>query len=259
MTTHAHHPHFVITGGGTGIGRAIAHRLSRDGARLTLIGRRREPLERVRDELSRPGLTPLIVTADIRTQAEVDAAFETAARTHGPIHGLIANAGLGGENRAGADDRFDDIVSTNLNGSYYSLRAFERFMAPGAEPRHVVVIASILARFGVAGYTGYCASKAGLLGLVRAAALELAPRNVMVNALCPGWVSTEMAWQGIDGFASAAGLTRDQAFAEAMKAVPLGRMSEPEDVANLVGWLVSAECRGVTGQTLDINNGAWMG
>jgi NAD(P)-dependent dehydrogenase (short-subunit alcohol dehydrogenase family) len=122
-----------------------------------------------------------------------------------------------------------------------------------------VVEYSILARIGVPGYTGYCASKAGLLGLVRALAMELAPREVQVNAVCPGWVDTDMAWEGIDGMAAGLGTTRAEALAAAMADVPLGRMSRPEDVAGLVSWLLSPDARGVTGQALDMNNGAWMG
>ncbi|NUP98114.1 MAG: SDR family oxidoreductase, partial [Planctomycetaceae bacterium] len=123
----------------------------------------------------------------------------------------------------------------------------------------LVVVASILARIGVGGYTGYCASKAGLLGLVRALAAELAGRNVQVNAVCPGWVETDMAREGLEGMAHALGKSFDEARAIALSAVPMGRMSQPEDVARLVRWLASDEARGVTGQALDINNGAWMG
>jgi NAD(P)-dependent dehydrogenase (short-subunit alcohol dehydrogenase family) len=120
------------------------------------------------------------------------------------------------------------------------------------------VIASILARFGVPGYTGYCASKAGLLGLTRALAMELAPDDVRVNAVCPGWVNTAMARVGIKGMADAMDVSYDEARAEAMRAVPMGRMSEPSHVAGLVAWLLSEDAMGVTGQTLDMNNGAWM-
>ena len=157
------------------------------------------------------------------------------------------------------DDRFDDLVATNLNGTYYCVRAAIRHLAPGPERRDVVVIASILARIAVGGYTGYSASKAGLLGLTRSFAAELAPDNVQVNAICPGWVDTEMAWEGIDGFAEAIGATRDEAYREAMREVPLRRMSEPADVAGTVAWLLSPDSRGVTGQTIDQNGGAWMG
>ena len=122
----------------------------------------------------------------------------------------------------------------------------------------MVVIASILARFGVPGYTGYCASKAALLGMVRALALELAGQDVQVNAICPGWVDTAMAREGIDGMAQGMNITFDEARAMAMSAVPMGRMSEPEDIAGMVAWLTASESRGVTGQSLDMNGGAWM-
>jgi NAD(P)-dependent dehydrogenase (short-subunit alcohol dehydrogenase family) len=118
-----------------------------------------------------------------------------------------------------------------------------------------VVISSILARIAVPGYTGYSASKAGLLGLVRSFAAELAPENVQVNAICPGWVNTEMAWQGLDAFE---GLTRDEAFEVAMREVPLRRMSEPAEIAGTVAWLLSSDALGVTGQAIDHNNGAIM-
>ena len=144
----------------------------------------------------------------------------------GPIHALVANSGLGGPNDDGADDRFDDLVATNLNGTYYCVRAAVRHLAPGPDRRDVVVIASILARIAVGGYTGYSASKSGLLGLVRSFAAELASEDVQVNAICPGWVDTDMAWEGIHGFAEAIGATRDEAYREAMRDVPLRRMSE---------------------------------
>ena len=117
----------------------------------------------------------------------------------------------------------------------------------------------ILARIGVSGYTAYCASKAGLLGLVRALAVELAPRRIHVNAVCPGWVDTDMAWRGFETRARELGGTRDDAFADAMREVPLRRMSRPEDVAGTVAWLLSDDARNVTGQAIDQNAGAWMG
>jgi len=252
--------HIVVTGAGTGIGRAIALRLAREGARLTLLARGLERLEEsaalARDEGA--GAT-LALACDIRDRRAVGEVFARAAEAHGPVHVLVANSGVGGPNEAGTSDRFDDLIATNLTGTYSCLRAAEAYLADGPQARHLVVIASVLARIGVAGHTGYCASKAGLLGLVRALAVELAPQNVQVNAVCPGWVDTDMARQGIDGMAKGLGLSADEAYALAMQQVPLGRMGEPEDVAGLVAWLCSPDARGVTGQGLDMNGGAFMG
>ena len=121
------------------------------------------------------------------------------------------------------------------------------------------MISSILARIPVAGYTGYSASKAGLLGLVRSLAAELGPDNVQVNAICPGWIDTHMAWSGLEGIAAGSGGTIDDAYRDAMSEVPLGRMGTPADVAGTVTWLLSDDARGVTGQAIDQNGGAWMG
>lgn len=240
--------HVLVTGAGTGIGRAIALRLAREGARLSLLARSLERLEATAAELGGAH----VVSCDIRDREQVERAIETAASTHGRLDALVACSGIGGPNHAGADDRFVDLVSTNLLGTYWCLRAAERQLAPSG---HLVVISSILARIGVAGYSGYCASKAGLLGLVRSLAAELAPSGVQVNAVCPGWVNTEMAWTGFDAMEG----TREEAYETAMRAVPLGRMSEPEDVAGTVVWLLSDDARGVTGQAIDHNGGAWMG
>jgi len=251
--------HFLVTGAGTGIGRAIALRLGSEGARLSLLARDRARLEATAAQLrSETGVAVHVETADIRDRAAVDAAIASCHRHLGPLRGIIANSGIGGENTPGPEDRFDDLVQTNLVGTYSCLRAAQRSLEDGPKPRYMVLIASILARFGVPGYTGYCASKAGLLGLARAFAMELAGEGVQVNAVCPGWVNTEMARTGIQGMADGMGLTYDAAHAEAMRAVPLGRMSEPAHVAGLVAWLLSTDATGVTGQTLDMNNGAWM-
>jgi NAD(P)-dependent dehydrogenase (short-subunit alcohol dehydrogenase family) len=252
--------HVLVTGAGTGIGRAIALRLAREGARLSLFARRRDRLQATSDEIAKQGGSkPLVLELDVRDRAAVDRRFAEAAERQGPIRALVANSGIGGANAPGAGDRFDDLVATNLTGTYSCLRAAERHLADASSgARHLIVVSSILARIGVPGYTGYCASKAGLLGLVRALACELAPKNVQVNAMLPGWVNTSMATEGLEGMAKGMSTTVEKARAIAMQAVPLGRMSEPEDVAGLVAWLLSPDARGVTGQGVDMNGGAFM-
>jgi NAD(P)-dependent dehydrogenase (short-subunit alcohol dehydrogenase family) len=246
--------HVVVTGGGVGIGKAIAERLAAEGATLTLLARELERLRSVADALGAHA-----AACDIRDRGQVDLAFAAAAAAQGPFHALVANSGIGGPNEDGPGDRFDDLVQTNLAGTYYCVRATLRHLAEGPATRHLVVIASILARIAVPGYTGYSASKAGLLGLVRSFAAELAPENVQANAICPGWIDTDMAWQGLDLYAAAIGGTREDAYRDAMREVPLGRMGRPEDVAGTVAWLLSDDARGVTGQTIDQNGGAWVG
>lgn len=252
--------HVVITGAGTGIGRAIALRFAREGAKLTLLARDVKRLEETAAAAKKLGVGPTVVGAcDVRKPKSIDACFDAAVEQLGPIHVCVANAGIGGENQPGKKDRFDEVVDTNLRGAYFTLRAAERHLSPGPDARHLIATASVLARFGVPGYTAYCASKAGILGLVRALAVELAPKNVQVNALCPGWVNTAMAREGIEGIAKKIGVSVAEFEKMAMGQVPLGRMSEPEDVAGLVAWLCSPDARGVTGQGLDMNGGAWMG
>jgi NAD(P)-dependent dehydrogenase (short-subunit alcohol dehydrogenase family) len=244
--------HVVVSGASRGIGKAIALRLARDGARLSLIARDADALGQTAADAG----GAFVSSVDIRDASQVEDAFAAAAEANGPVHALVACSGIGGPNEPGAEDRFYDLVATNLVGTYHCIRSAERRLAPGPERRDVVVISSILARIAVPGYTGYSASKAGLLGLVRSLAAELASVNVQVNAICPGWVDTDMAWQGIDLMAEAMGVTREEAYADAMREVPLRRMSAPEDVAGTVAWLLSPDARGVTGQTIDQNGGA---
>ena len=251
--------HVVITGGGRGIGRAIALRLASEGARVSLCGRTLPQLAETADLCRAAGAAATHHgRCDIRSAESVDAFFAAAADACGPVHALVANSGVGGANEPGDGDRWDELIDTNLNGTYRCVRATQRVLAPGPEPRHMVLISSILGRFGVPGYTGYCASKAGLLGLTRALAQELAADAVHVNALCPGWVDTAMAREGLEGMAAAMGIPYDQARAQAMSVVPLGRMSTPDEIAGVVAFLISPAGRGITGQGIDVNNGAWM-
>jgi NAD(P)-dependent dehydrogenase (short-subunit alcohol dehydrogenase family) len=243
--------HVLVSGGNTGIGEAIAARLAAEGAGLTLVARDRERLEHVAARVG--GRTAVL---DIRDRAAVRTVVDAAVEELGPLYALVANAGIGGPNEPGAYDRFDDLVATNLIGTYSCCRAAEPRLVDGGR---IVVTASILARIGVAGYTGYCASKAGLLGLVRALAAELAPRRIAVNAICPGWVDTEMSRAGFETFAAEIGSTPAEAHDEAMEAVPFGRMAQPEEIAGTVAWLLSDDARWLTGQAIDHNGGAWMG
>lgn len=252
--------HFVVTGAGTGIGQTIAVRLAREGAAVSLFGRRIERPEETAGLIRAVGAHPAFLqSCNVDDATPVEAAFSVAAHARGPIDVLFANAGIGGANTPGEGDRFFALGQTNLVGTYHCVRAAQRHLTPGPAARHIVVTSSILGRFGVPGYTGYGALKTALIGLVRALALELAEDHVLVNAICPGWVATDMAWEGIEGMAKGMGITPEPAVAQAMAAVPLGWMACPEEIAGMVAWLLSADAAGVTGQAIDQNGGAWMG
>ena len=246
----------VVTGGGSGIGRSIALRLSERGAAVALVGRTRATLEAVAQEA--PGKVA-VVTADVAERAAVDEAFAEIARQLGPLHCVVANAGIGGPNDLGGGDRWDTIVRTNLDGTYYCFRAFERHLAPGEDWKHAIAISSCVARFGVPGISAYSAAKAGQLGLVRSLAVEWAKKKVLVNAICPGWVETQMAVDRMTELGDPDGTSYEDIRAQELAAVPLERISEPDEIAGLVEFLLSPAAVSFTGQAFDPNNGAWMG
>ena len=250
--------HVVVTGAGTGIGRAMALRFAQEGARLSLLARDVGRLRATAEASELPAGQVFVEACDVRDREAVTRWFARAAEALGPIQVLVANSGIGGPNQAGPEDRFDDLVATNLIGTYSCLRAAESHLAPGPKARHLIAIASILGRIGVPGYSGYCASKAGVLGLVRALAAEHAAKGVQVNAVCPGWVDTSMAREGLEDMARAMGVGVEEAHRIAMQAVPRGRMSTPEEVAGLVSWLASEDALGMSGQGVDVNGGAFM-
>ncbi len=245
----------IITGAGSGIGRATAVQLAKDGFKLILIGRNLSTLQVTKTLLQGGGHE--CRTADVREKTGLLSIAEEFAKE--PISCVFANAGVGGENTFGDEDRWDEIIATNLTGAYNTVQAFLPVLKKQTGFKHLIITSSCLARFGVPRYTAYCAAKAGILGLTRSLAIELASSQILVNALCPGWVETEMATSGIRQYAEHAGKSYEQEFRNQMSYVPTGKMSQPEEIANMVSWLFSDKQISMTGQAIDINNGAWMG
>ncbi len=249
----------IITGAGTGMGSATAHELAKNPElHLVLIGRRQEKIEAVRDALPNKGqhLTLAVDISDKRALREGLATIRPEGRD---LFALFANAGIGGENHYGEDDRWEAIININLTGTYNTIMECLPYMKKSTQAfKHILITSSCLARFGVPNYTAYCTSKTGLLGLTRALAVELASDRFLVNALCPGWVETEMARAGIQKLADRAGADYESTYTEQMGYVPLGRMSLPDEVARFVSFMFSGAQTSMTGQGIDINNGSWM-
>ena len=249
--------HVIVTGGGSGIGAAIALVLAENGAKISILARNETNMKNIVSTIEQHGGDAQYFYCDVQDKTNIDNAFSAAVQSFGALRTVIANAGIGGANFDGENDRFEEIIRVNLSGAYYTLRAGQRNVIRDDKPCQLIAISSCLARFGVPGYSAYCASKAGILGMVRSLALELAKDNIQVNAVCPGWVNTKMAREGIEGMASAMGVSYEEAYRASMRAVPLGRMSEPEEVASFVSWLVTSN-QSMTGQGVDINGGSWM-
>jgi NAD(P)-dependent dehydrogenase (short-subunit alcohol dehydrogenase family) len=247
--------YYIISGGGSGIGRAIAKKLADvPDNRIIICGRHAHTLSDTRLSLSHFH-DHHILPMDITSRDSLDHAVKELPFPH--LDGIIANAGVGGENHFGPADRWKLIMETNLTGTYQFVQTFLPWLRKGLdEYRHIVVISSVLARLGVAHYSAYCASKAGLLGLMRSWAVEFAPEQILVNAVCPGWVNTNMARQGMEGIADGLSISREAFYEMAMQKVPLHKMSEPEEIAGLVHFIVNQ--KSMTGQTIDMNNGAVM-
>jgi NAD(P)-dependent dehydrogenase (short-subunit alcohol dehydrogenase family) len=246
----------VVTGAGHGIGRAIATLLAQQGFSLLLLGRNRTHLESARESLKNPSAHQSF-SCDIRKADQLRKALEESGAQS--LYAVVANAGIGGENHYTKEDAWQGIIDTNLTGTYNTIQECLPLLKKNAENfKKIVITSSILARLGVPGYSAYCASKAGLLGLMRSLAAELTSEHILVNAICPGWVNTEMAHQGLEGFAKAFDISKEEAYDQAMAQVPLGKMSEPDEIAQWVFFLISDAQTSLTGQTLDINNGAMM-
>ena len=251
----------VVTGAGSGIGRGIALSLARAGARVALCGRRTEPLDETAALLaSEAGASDVVAqSVDVTDKAAVQAAVDAITeRFDGEsIDVLVNNAGLGGPNACAFDgeDRWDEIIRTNMDGMFFMTRATLPRMPEGGR---VVNISSVLGRFGVPGYTAYCASKHGVIGFTKALALELAERKITANAICPGWVDTEMAKSGMEALAEATGDSFEEARRKALALVPIGRIIQPAEVGDLVVYMASGAAGAMTGQAVSLCGGATM-
>jgi ketoreductase len=247
----------LVTGGGRGIGRAIALAFAAPGARVAIAARTRSQLEETASEVRRRGAEALALTMDVTDEGAVAGAFAELRSVSPTLDVLVNNAGIGGGQpvHKTAVDAWRRVLDTNVFGTFLVTRQAVPMMGQGGR---IINLSSVLGRFGVPGYTAYCASKHAIIGFTRALALEVAKRGVTVNAVCPGWVDTEMAASGMRMGAQMAGTTYEEFRRQAIGAVPIDRIIQPEEVANLARFLASPDASAITGQTYNICGGQVM-
>ncbi len=238
----------IVTGASRGIGKTLALSLAGEGAKVVLSARNAEALEALAAEIIAQGREAIAVPGDVSVSGDADRLIEQAVAKFGRVDILVNNAGV---TRDGLllrmkDDDWDAVLDINLKGAFLCTRAAAKVMSKQKYGR-IINISSVVGEMGNAGQANYCASKAGLLGLTKSVARELARRNVTVNAVTPGFIVTDMT----DGLPEKA---REELAAQ----IPLGRFGDPADIAHAVVFLASERSGYITGQVLGVNGGMYM-
>ena len=240
----------VVTGAGSGIGRATALHLAQKGYEVIAIGRTRSSLLQTASCTQRnESIIPLC--ADITQEESLQNIFNQIDT----LDILVVNAGVCERAATDADNAssvWRRVIDTNLTGSWNTVQAATEHLRKGAR---VIFVSSGLGKLGRAEYTAYAASKHGMLGMMRCLALEWAPRQIAVNAVCPGWVDTEMALSDLQQSAQKQGTSIDAEGVLATENIPMGRFVAPAEVAALIGWLCSSDAAAITGQACNISGG----
>ena len=238
----------LVTGASQGIGRAIALALASDGIRVALAARSREKLDALAAEIAAAGGQALAVSMDVAVESEIRAGIQAAQAHFGSLDILVNNAGITRDQlalRMKRDD-WDAVLATNLTAAFVAAQA----VLPGMVRQRwgrIINVTSVVALSGNPGQANYVAAKAGLTGLTKSLALEVASRSITVNAVAPGFISTAMT----------AGL--GEKVAESLLArIPMGRIGNPEEVAAAVRFLASDAASYITGETLSINGGLYL-
>jgi len=248
--------HALITGGGRGIGAAIARRLAAEGLRLTLTGRDGAALQAFAATLP---VGALALACDVSDAAQVTRAFAAAREHHGPVQVLINNAGQASTAPLHKTDDalWQRMIAVNLTGTFLCTRAaLPDMLATGAG--RIVNVASTAGQRGYAYCAAYAAAKHGVVGLTRSLALEVASKGITVNAVCPGFTDTDIVTAGVQQVAAKTGRSEADVLAEFTRRNPQGRLVRPEEVADAVAWLCSDGATAVHGQCLSVSGGEVM-
>jgi len=244
--------HALVTGGGSGVGRSIALALAQAGAAVTICGRREERLAAV--ALQNPRIAGIV--ADVTDEASVQALYGAAEAVRGPFDIVVANAGMSGSAPAHRTALADwrTTLDVNLTGAFLTVRPGLAGMVKRGAGR-VIFIASVAGLKGYAYVAPYVAAKHGVIGLMRALAVETAKAGVTVNAVCPGYVETDMLAQTVERIVKKTGRSADEARAALAAGNPQGRFIEPSEVAAAVVYLCGKAAQSITGQALSLSGG----
>jgi NAD(P)-dependent dehydrogenase (short-subunit alcohol dehydrogenase family) len=256
----------LVTGASRGIGKAIARALAREGAKVALCSRNADAVRMAGDEISPGDGRALGFRADVTNAADVRNLVQAIVARWGRIHILVNNAGINARIPIASDDDtgWRAVLDSTVLGAYYVTREVLRHMPERNSPDasspggRIINLSSILGRFGAPGYTAYCTAKHGIIGFTRALALEVADRGITVNAICPGWVETDMADRGMRETAAVMGMTKEEFRRQALDAVPIKRILDPQEIADLVVYLASDAASGMIGQAINLDGGQVM-
>jgi 3-oxoacyl-[acyl-carrier protein] reductase len=238
----------VITGASRGIGRAVALQLSQAGAAVVVTATTLEGAQRTADEIAAAGGKALAVKVDVSVAAEVEALFKEAVSAFGKVDILVNNAGITKDGlllRMKESD-WDAVIDVNLKGAFNCTREAAKLMSKARYGR-IVNLSSVVGEMGNPGQANYCASKAGMIGLTKSVAKELARRNVTVNAVAPGFIETDMTQE-----------LSEKAKESLQEQIPMGRLGSGDDIAAAVLFLVSDGAAYITGHVLSVNGGMYM-
>ncbi len=247
----------VVTGGSRGMGKAFALKLASEGSKVIILARTEDGLKKTVQEIQEKGFSVEYFVCDLTDQKKVTEVCQKIITKHTEIYGLINTSGISGQNfiTDEEDGLWENVIQTNLTGTYYITKALSNHIENGGR---IVNVSSVLGKFGVPGYAAYCTTKHGLIGFTRTLALELAPRKITVNAICPGWVNTQMSQQGMQFAADQMKITKADFWEMASQAVPLREIIEPEEIAHLVSFILNPETRNLTGQAITYDGGQVM-